>query len=159
MACVKKYKLGRGSLRHLAGVHPDLVQVVKRAIEITEVDFSVVDGLRTVAEQTEYVRTGVSRTMKSMHLPQPPTDLSHAVDIVPWINGRARWELPAMYPIVKAMRRAAQELKVPLRWGGGWCRLDNTKVEPAVLVEAYVARKRRQGRTPFIDGPHYALLA
>ena len=71
----------------------------------------------------------------------------------------ARWELAAMYPVVRAMRQAATELCVKLRWGGGWCRLDNTTVEPAVLVEAYTIRKRRLGKTPFIDGPHYALLA
>ena len=35
------YKLSKRSLSKLKGVHPDLVRVVKRAIEITDVDFSV----------------------------------------------------------------------------------------------------------------------
>lgn len=41
------YKLSKKSLSKLDGVHPDLVKVVKRAIEITECDFTITEGLRT----------------------------------------------------------------------------------------------------------------
>ena len=44
------YSLGRNSLRELKGVHPDLVCVVKRAIEITKQAFTVHDGARTLDE-------------------------------------------------------------------------------------------------------------
>ena len=37
------FKLGKRSLSNLKGVHPDLVKVVKRAIELTEVDFTVIE--------------------------------------------------------------------------------------------------------------------
>jgi peptidoglycan L-alanyl-D-glutamate endopeptidase CwlK len=41
------YKLGARSIANLRGVHPDLVAVVKRAIELTPIDFTVTEGLRT----------------------------------------------------------------------------------------------------------------
>lgn len=150
------YKLGRHSLRELEGVHPDIVRVVKRAIEITEQDFTVHDGIRTEDEQREYVRRKVSRTMKSKHLPQPD-GYGHAVDLVPYINGKLRWELEACYTIALAVRQAAEELGVKIRWGGCWQRLDKDQRSPELMVEEYIALRRRQGRKPFVDAPHFEL--
>jgi peptidoglycan L-alanyl-D-glutamate endopeptidase CwlK len=45
------YSLGARSLQRLEGVHPDLVRVVKRAISLTDLDFTVLEGLRTVERQ------------------------------------------------------------------------------------------------------------
>ena len=45
------YKLSTKSLSNLKGVHPDLVKVVKRAIELTECDFTVTEGLRIKQRQ------------------------------------------------------------------------------------------------------------
>ena len=150
------YRLGKGSKRELRGVHPDLVRVVQRAIEITEADFTVHDGLRLYSEQLEYVRSGVSRTMNSKHLRQ--TDgYGHAVDLVPYINGKLRWEWPPIYRIVEAVRKAAEELDVPVRWGGTWNALNGTTEKPEQLV--IEARKQRaaRGRKLFADGPHFDL--
>lgn len=151
------YKLGRHSLKELSNVHPDLVRVVKRAIAITEQDFTVHDGGRTIEEQREYVRRGVSQTMKSNHLVQED-GYGHAVDLVPYINRRLRWELEACYAIALAMRQAAKELKVQLRWGGCWRRLDTSDLDPALMVKEYISKRRRQGRRPFVDAPHYELV-
>ncbi len=151
------YRLGRGSKRELRGVHPDLVEVVKKAILITKQDFTVHDGMRTVAEQRENIARGVSRTMKSKHLPQAD-GWSHAVDLVPYINGRLRWEWNAIYPIAGAMRSAAREKGVAVRWGGSWERLDNDNRDPEVMVQEYVDMRRSRGLKAFIDGPHYELI-
>ena len=43
------YELSKRSKDRLSGVHPDLVKVVERAIEITTVDFTVLEGLRDPA--------------------------------------------------------------------------------------------------------------
>ena len=51
---MNRYKLGARSRQRLEGVHPDLVRVVSRAILITEVDFTVLEGLRTVERQKSY---------------------------------------------------------------------------------------------------------
>lgn len=155
------YSLGAKSLAELEGVHPALVDVVKRAIMLTKQDFSVHDGLRTVAEQREYVQRGVSKTMNSMHMKQAD-GFGHAVDLVPYINGQLRWEWKPLFVIAAAVRQAAGELDVPLTWGGVWDRdfllLGTTPAEMEKAVNAYVARRRGAGKTAFIDGPHFQLL-
>jgi peptidoglycan L-alanyl-D-glutamate endopeptidase CwlK len=155
------YSLGAASRRELVGVHPRLVAVVERAITLTTQDFTVHDGLRTEAEQRQLVARGASRTMNSKHRRQAD-GYGHAVDLVPWINGRPRWEWPPIFRIAVAVRQAAEELGVPLRWGGVWDRklaelpADAAGFEQA--VNAYVARRRAAGRSAFIDGPHFELI-
>ena len=105
------YHLGNKSHQKLEGVHPDLVKVVKRAIEITEQDFSVIEGLRSIERQRELVNTGASTTMNSRHL------TGHAVDIAPY---PLSWDWQYFYPIADAMKDAAQELGIDLEWGGDW---------------------------------------
>ena len=75
------FNLSNRSKKKLEGVHPDMVAVVERAIEITKVDFGVTYGVRTVEEQEKLVASGRSQTMKSKHLIQD-SGYSHAVDVV-----------------------------------------------------------------------------
>ena len=105
------YKLGLRSKQRLSGVHPDLVAVVKRAIELSEQDFSVTEGIRHIERQRTLVATGKSTTMNSRHL------TGHAVDLVPY---PVSWDWEHFYPIADAMKEAAKELKVDLEWGGDW---------------------------------------
>ncbi len=108
------YRLGARSKKRLEGVHPDLVRVVERAIELTEVDFTVLEGMRTVARQKKLVAKGASTTMNSRHL------TGHAVDIGAWVDGTVRWDWPLYYKLAEAMKQAAKELNVDLEWGGDW---------------------------------------
>jgi len=105
------YKLGKTSKSRLNGVHPDLVSVVERAIEITEQDYSVLEGLRSLEQQRINVEKGVSKTMNSRHL------TGHAVDLVPY---PVSWDWEYFYPIADAMKQAAEELGVNIEWGGDW---------------------------------------
>jgi hypothetical protein len=105
------YQLGKRSLQNLSGVHPDLVAVVKRAIELTEQDFTVIEGIRNINRQRELVKSGFSKTMNSRHL------TGHAVDVAPW---PISWDWEYFYPIADAMKQAAEELEVDLEWGGDW---------------------------------------
>lgn len=108
------FKLSERSLHKLEGVHDDLVKVVKRAIEITEVDFAVTEGLRTKQRQEELVKAGASKTMKSRHL------TGHAVDLAAVVGSEIRWDW-SLYPkIASAVKKAAYELDVPIEWGGDW---------------------------------------
>lgn len=102
------------SIRKLNGVNPLLVSVVKRAIEISSVDFGVTEGLRSFERQREMVRTKKSQTMNSKHL------TGRAVDLVAWINGTISWEWKYYVEIAKAMKQAAKELNVDIEWGGDW---------------------------------------
>lgn len=108
------FTLGTRSLKRLEGVHPDLVAVVKRAIEITEVDFTVLEGIRTLARQKELLAAGASRTLRSRHL------TGHAVDLGAWVGRQVRWDWPLYNKIAKAMKQAAREINQPIEWGGDW---------------------------------------
>jgi peptidoglycan LD-endopeptidase CwlK len=86
-------RLGYKSRRELIGVHPDMIIVTVTAIINLPkgLDATVFDGLRTLPEQRENLRRGVSKTLKSKHLPQAD-GYGHAVDIVPIINGQLAWD-------------------------------------------------------------------
>jgi peptidoglycan L-alanyl-D-glutamate endopeptidase CwlK len=146
------FNLSEKSLKELEGVHKDLAAVVKRAIELSVQDFAVHDGNRTLEEQKKYVQSGASQTLDSRHLN------GHAVDIVPFINGKLRWEWEPIYKIADAVRTAAKELSIPLRWGGAW---DVTFTEsddhPEDMVADYSARRKKAGKKVFLDGPHFEL--
>lgn len=146
------YKLGQRSLAELDGVHHDLIRVIKRAIEITPIDFSVIDGLRTIEEQRAYVASGASQTMNSRHLS------GHAVDLAAYIGNKVRWEAELLCKVAVAMREAARECNVPIRWGGNWdVLLTDNENPPEDLVQDYIQKRISQGRKPFVDIPHYEL--
>lgn len=108
------FKLGSTSLARLKGVHPDLVKVVKRAIEITPIDFTVLEGLRTKERQRLLVARGASKTMNSYHI------TGHAVDIAPLVNGQVTWDWKYYNELAPVIKQAAEELGVDITWGGNW---------------------------------------
>ena len=71
------FNLSQTSLDKLKGVNPELVKVVKRAIQISKQDFAVNEGLRTIERQRQLVNSGASQTMNSRHIG------GFAVDLVP----------------------------------------------------------------------------
>lgn len=111
---MSEFVLGPLSLHRLEGVHADLIRVVKRAIELTAVDFRVQEGLRTRERQAQLLKAGATTTLNSRHL------TGHAVDLVALVEGEVRWDWPLYYKIADAMKAAAAELNIPLEWGGGW---------------------------------------
>jgi len=108
------FKLSQRSKDRLKGVHPDLVKVVEHAIEITTVDFAVLEGLRTPERQKVLKEAGASQTLNSSHI------TGHAVDLGAWVDGQVDWSWPLYNQIAKAMKTAAAELNVPIEWGGDW---------------------------------------
>lgn len=106
--------LSQKSLRRLEGVNPVLVQVVKRAIQITPIDFIVVEGLRTKERQAYLVEKGASKTMNSRHL------TGDAVDLAPIVDNKVSWDWKHFYPLAEAVKQAAKEVKVEVEWGGDW---------------------------------------
>src|SRR5210317_574305 len=108
------YQLSKRSLERLEGVDERLVKIVCRAIEITDTDFGVVQGLRTEEEQKALVAKGASKTMKSKHLE------GKAVDLMAFVDGRGCWELSVYDNIADAVQQAATEEGVQIRWGAAW---------------------------------------
>ena len=148
------YSLSQRSLDRLEGVDEDLVNVVKRAIEITEVDFGVIQGLRTIEEQEALVAKGASQTMKSKHLE------GRAVDLMAYVGGKGSWELTIYDEVADAMKQAADELGVQIRWGAAW-HINDIREHEGTMEEAmndYIDLRRSEGRRPFIDAPHFELM-
>lgn len=113
------FKLSARSLSNLQGVHPDLVRVVHRAIAITDVDFAVIEGVRSIEQQKRNVARGASQTMNSRHL-KAANGYGHAVDIVPMDGGEVSWDWPLYHRLAPVIKDAARLESVPVEWGGDW---------------------------------------
>ena len=148
------FKFSTRSQEKLIGVDSELKEIVSLAITYTKIDFGVIEGVRTVAKQTALVESGASQTMKSKHLE------GRAVDLMAYVDGRGCWELNVYDDIADAMKRAAIEIDVAVRWGAAWTVTDirewNGTMEEA--MNSYVDTRRGQGRRPFIDAPHFELM-
>lgn len=118
------FHFSQRSLNSLSHVHPKLVAVAHRALELSEVDFVVTEGLRSIEQQRENVAKGASQTMRSYHL-QQSDGYAHAFDVAAWVGGTVSWDRPYYVKINEAMQQAAQELGVTITWGGTW-RMDDT---------------------------------
>ena len=154
------FSLSNRSKGKLEGVHPDMVSVVERAIELTKVDFGVTYGVRTLEEQKKLYDSKRSQTMKSKHLIQEDTGKSHAVDVVAYDGSDVVGEINVYDDICDAFKQAAEEKGVAIKWGAAWSEGDirsySGTAEDAMMK--YVDLRRSEGRRPFIDGPHFELM-
>lgn len=118
------FVLGKKSKEKLKGVHPNLIKVVERAIQLTKQDFMVLEGVRTPERQRELYAQGrtkpgpkVTWTLTSNHFKQKD-GCGHAVDLVPF---PVDWnDLKKFDAMSKAMFAAAKELGIKIRWGADW---------------------------------------
>ena len=108
-------KYSARSLKNLNGIHPDLRRAIDRALQDSELDFVVIEGLRTKERQKQLVASGASKTMNSRHL------TGHAVDLVPiGPNGKAAFDWPLYHKLGPAVKEAAAKEGVAIVWGGDW---------------------------------------
>jgi peptidoglycan LD-endopeptidase CwlK len=147
------FRLSNRSRKNLEGVDERLVAVVEYAIEVTRVDFGVIEGVRTVQRQRELVASGASQTMNSKHIN------GKAVDLMAYIGNRASWELSLYDDIADAVKLASIEVGVPIRWGAAWHIADIRSWDGTMqdALDSYVDLRRSQRRRPFIDGPHFEI--
>lgn len=114
----------------LAKAHPDLVRIMRAALEHSAVSFVITESVRSVQRQRQLVNSGASQTMRSRHLPGKD-GLSRAVDVAAIVGGKISWDWPLYERIAVAVKQAAKDLQIPIEWGGDW--------------------------KSFKDGPHYQL--
>ncbi|MBS0218089.1 MAG: M15 family metallopeptidase [Proteobacteria bacterium] len=108
--------------QRLQGVHPDLVRVVRRAaVDMpADMEFVVLEGLRTIDRQRQLLAKGATTTMRSRHL------TGHAVDIAPYLDTdgdgtkEISWHWPHYFRLAGAMKSAALAEGVQVEWGGDW---------------------------------------
>ena len=106
--------LGQRSLSRLEGIHPDLVRVVKKAAAMSDLDFTVLEGLRTLERQKQLYAQKATSTMNSRHL------TGHAVDLGAMIGGVVRWDWPLYYRLADIVEAAAKAEGVPIEAGARW---------------------------------------
>lgn len=139
----------------MEGVDPALVEVVKFAITVTRIDFGVVEGIRTPEKQLEYFQKGASQiAVGGKHVE------GKAVDLMAFIGDRVSWELSLYDDIADAMKYSATVIGVPIRWGAAWNIPDIREWDGTMqdAMDFYVDARRREGKRPFIDGPHFELM-
>lgn len=108
------FKFSQRSLDRMKGVHPDLIAVMELAIQRTPIDFTVLEGVRSIERQRKLVRSGASKTMNSRHL------TGHAIDIAPLAGGEVSWDWPLYHKLAPVIKGAAADLGVDIEWGGDW---------------------------------------
>lgn len=110
------FQFSERSLANLQGVHPDLVRLCNAALARSEIDFGIIEGLRSYARQKLLFEKEppVTWTMKSRHL------TGHAIDFLCYVDGVATWA-PEYYPkVAQAFKDASVVLEIPIVWGGDW---------------------------------------
>lgn len=138
------FRFSSRSINTLATVVPEMQRLARRALELTSVDFTVIQGRRTLDEQarlygkgrsaTEMAARGLPReyarpheakvtwTMNSNHMS------GRAIDFAPWLPGRGlvlpsrptAADIELFRQIANAFKRAAMEECVVIEWGGDW---------------------------------------
>lgn len=112
------FKFGTRSLKELATVKPNLQKLAHRAIELSPIDFTIVQGIRTVEQSAQNIKNGTSflkDPSKSKHV------TGDAIDFAPLKDGKIDWnDLEAFQTVAFAFFKASEELGIPIIWGGWW---------------------------------------
>lgn len=151
------FDFNRRSLDNLIGVHEDLVTVARLAIHVSDVDFAVIQGMRTAAQQEEYFLAG-----KSQRRTGGKHQIGHAIDVMACVGDvdhdgdtDENWAWPHYPLIAHAFQMASRDLGVQIVWGAAWDRqLEGLTEDLEAEVMAY---KRRQRGKAFIDSGHFEL--
>lgn len=141
----------------LIGAQPDVIRVVRRAAILSPNTFRLLEVLRSLARQRALFASGASKTLKSYHI------TGHAYDALPVTDvdsdgkkGFDDWD--EFYPLAETMRAAAIAEGVRVTWGGVWdIPLNEIQGPLKAAVAAYVARRKKIGRSAFLDGPHFQI--
>lgn len=135
-------KLSGRSASRLTGVHPILVACVVLAMKRLsgQLDFSVVEGPRSIDQQAKYFRNGLSKTLNSKHLFQND-GFGHAVDLCP-VGFKTMDDVTdeAWCMLAEAMFNAAYDLGLVIKWGRNW------------------ETKYSCDRASFCDQPHFEIV-
>lgn len=119
------FNFSSSSAKRLNGVNPQLVDVLKAALYDANCpyDFGIIQGMRTLSQQRQYLASGASKTLKSKHLKQAD-GFSHAADIKIVINGVYQKTAPKYSELnehiqnVAARMRRNGQISIIIGWGG-----------------------------------------
>ena len=144
------FKFSANSEKKLETCELDLQVLMKWAISISDIDFGISHGHRTPKEQNDLYQIG--RTVETHRptitncdgyeiLSKHNYDPSRAVDVFPYVSGRADYAKEYCYYLGGLITGLAnyllkqQIIKSPIRWGGNW-NLDGVLVGDQKLYDA-----------------------
>ena len=104
----------------MVGVNPLLIAVVRRAIQITKVDFGIPEdgGLRNATRQNILYKTVNNYKGPDGYEIVGEHQKGNAVDFFAYVDGHASWKKEHLAQVAAAFLQAAIELGVKIRWGG-----------------------------------------
>jgi len=113
---------GEKSKAELGTVVPELNRVMDRALSFGLMDMAVTEGRRGRLKQNEYFYAKKSKVMwpNGAHNVQNETDLAHAVDVAPVVNGQISYKKDHCLVLSGIILAAAKIEGVNIRWGGNW---------------------------------------
>lgn len=112
-------QLNARSINNLRNVDEKLKSLVSLAATRIDQDlpgysFIVTSGLRTLEEQKELYKKGLTKTMNSKHL------TGNAIDIAVQINEKITWNFAEYKKVADLFKQCARDLNVNIVWGGDW---------------------------------------
>lgn len=136
------FRFSQRSLATLGTVHPELQRLAHRTLEISPLDFTVIQGLRTRDQQARLFGQGrTAAQMRAQGLPihyaQPNASVvtktmtsNHmsglALDFAPYVKGiilpqrPTAAEIDLFRRIANAFKAAGKEMGLAVTWGGDW---------------------------------------
>ena len=131
---MREHIFSHRSIAALEGVHPDLVRVITLGLQHSPIDFMITEGVRSRERQIQLYEQGFSLVHSGGTHEIQPDGYGHAVDVmaVGDLNGDRTcdhrdtlltWDKANYGAIAFAVKRAAIELKVHIRWGGDFKRI------------------------------------
>lgn len=120
------FVFGKRSRDSLNGVNKQLVTLAELALSVSDVDFTVIEGLRTAERQAQLLREKKTKVAHSKHQD------GLAIDVMPV---GAEWNKPEQWlPVLDAFYRAGKLLNIPIRFGYTWTKSPHDA--PAKFLDA-----------------------
>ncbi|ATS94012.1 putative endolysin [Pectobacterium phage DU_PP_V] len=112
------FRFGSRSLAQLDTVKPQLKELAIQVLSVSPIDFTVIQGKRTLSQSQQNVANGTSflkDPSKSKHI------TGDAIDFAPFINGKINWDdLEAFWTIAKIFKQEAEKMGIPIKLGADW---------------------------------------
>lgn len=117
---MNNFKFSKRSLDRMEGVNPVLIDIAKKALSISNIDFGIPEfgGLRSVKDQGYLFSKGLSKADGVKKLSKHQS--GYALDVYAYVDGKASWEVEHMAQIACAFLQVANDMNINLQWGGLW---------------------------------------
>lgn len=117
------------------------------AINVSDVDFGIAEGHRSVALQQKYFKEGKSKIDGIKTLGKHNYNPAMAVDIYPFVDGKANYTpeivtyIAGIIRVVSEILYSSGKITFKIRWGGNW------DMDGLILIDQ-----------SFDDRPHFELV-